>query len=253
MTADAIIAELRNSKKATYKYLSESQSECCWACCSEHRKNALLGNKATNEEAESTLGGATAQLQKFGRIGLASMAAVSAMKRNGFFHRQGLSKKDKKKKEGVFIEIDSDLRDAIIKMAIEDAPQQRVMNNKALEKMIKVRQEKEKLAKQEAEKNNVNAYIEALYLIQMYDSPAAIKDDPKNVKKVLDNLQTKKQSMMLSRLTLELDGKVLVGIGLIRHGQKTGDSRQLMSWQSICDGSSGRNRGWGSQFQPSRI
>ena len=37
----------------------------------------MLGMRATNDEAESALGGATAQVQEYGQINISSAAAVS--------------------------------------------------------------------------------------------------------------------------------------------------------------------------------
>ena len=54
---DAICTELQNKKKAVYKYLSISGLEYSWNHCGEEKKKALLGNTATNDKAESTLGG----------------------------------------------------------------------------------------------------------------------------------------------------------------------------------------------------
>ncbi len=82
--ADTICTELQDEKKATYKYLSISRSEYSWNHCGEEKKKALLGNTATNDKAESTLGGMTANIQRFGRIALSSAGAVSDMKRNAF-------------------------------------------------------------------------------------------------------------------------------------------------------------------------
>ena len=70
--ADAICTELQDEKKATYKYLSISGSEYSWDHCGAEKKKALLGNTATNDEAESTLGGTTANIQRFGQIALSS-------------------------------------------------------------------------------------------------------------------------------------------------------------------------------------
>ncbi len=42
---------------------------------------------AVNDLAESSFAGVTAQVQVFGRIGMANAAAVSDMARNGFLHR----------------------------------------------------------------------------------------------------------------------------------------------------------------------
>ena len=61
--AGAICTELQDEKKATYKYLSISGSEYSWSRRGEDKKKALLGNTATNDEAESTLGGTTATIQ----------------------------------------------------------------------------------------------------------------------------------------------------------------------------------------------
>jgi len=84
IAADAILTELHDDSKATYKYLSRSKSEYCWKKCSTERKAALLGNTATNDEAESTLGGTTYQVQRYGRINLSNAAAVNDLKMNVF-------------------------------------------------------------------------------------------------------------------------------------------------------------------------
>jgi len=52
--------------KATYKYTNQSGSEYSYNHCGSEKKKALLGRKATNDEAESALGGATAQVQEYG-------------------------------------------------------------------------------------------------------------------------------------------------------------------------------------------
>jgi hypothetical protein len=64
--ANIICTEIQDKKKAKYKYLSISGSEYSWNHCGEEKKKALLGNSATNDEAESTLGGTTANIQQFG-------------------------------------------------------------------------------------------------------------------------------------------------------------------------------------------
>ena len=91
--ADAILVELHDKKKPTNKYLSSSGSEYSWEHCNEARKLALLGTTATNDVVESTLGGCTAQIQRYGRIALSSAAANSDMNRNGFFPSADKSKK----------------------------------------------------------------------------------------------------------------------------------------------------------------
>ena len=94
IAANAIISKLRDEKKATHKYLSRFNKDYSYTHASEQKKKVFLGKKAINNEAESALGGATAQIQCFGCIGLSHAAAVSDIKRNAFFHRSSTSKKD---------------------------------------------------------------------------------------------------------------------------------------------------------------
>ena len=49
--ASALITELHDKKKATYRYLSASNSDMCYNNCSKGKKKAFLGKKATNDEA----------------------------------------------------------------------------------------------------------------------------------------------------------------------------------------------------------
>jgi hypothetical protein len=56
--------ELMDESKATYKYTNQSGSKYSYYHCGDEKKKAMLGTKATNDEAESALGGATAQVQQ---------------------------------------------------------------------------------------------------------------------------------------------------------------------------------------------
>ncbi len=85
VATEALVCELLNDKKATYKYLSVSRSDFSAAHDNfESRQEALLGVTATNDEAESMLGGITSNIQKYGRINLSSAGAVSDTKWNKF-------------------------------------------------------------------------------------------------------------------------------------------------------------------------
>jgi hypothetical protein len=114
---NAFIRELLDEKKATWKYLSISGSNFCWANSTDERKAVLIGMTATNDEAESVLGGTTANIQQYGRINLTNAAAISDVKRNKYLARQ-----TKKLRRGLFHEIDEEIRECIIAIAIEDAP-----------------------------------------------------------------------------------------------------------------------------------
>ena len=169
--AEAILTELYDEGKATYKYLSRSKSEYCWKHCSEERKSALLGNKATNDEAESTLGGTTYQVQKYGRINLSNAAGVSDLKRNAFLHRNRKAKsKNDKKPTGIFHEYSKELQYAIVWTAMQDAPKTRAAHQEELELQAKARRLKEEVEKQKNIDNATEEYIEAATLIKMYQS-----------------------------------------------------------------------------------
>ena len=130
--AEAILTKLHDERKATNKYLSSSGLEYSWKHCSEERKKALLGTTATNDQAESTLGGCTSQIQRFGRIALSSATAISDMGRNGFLHCLTGAKHDKNPR-GMFHEFDENLHHAIVKVTMRDAPVTRERNNDGLE------------------------------------------------------------------------------------------------------------------------
>ena len=143
VAAGAIHDELHDVNKATWKYLSASGSEYCWAKCSEERKRALIGTKATKCEAESTLGGATANIQRYWRIGLHSAGAVSAMNRNGFLHRGSSSKKEKKAR-GLFHGLATELQHCIVLVAMQDAPATNTANSVALDLQAAAKRKKRK-------------------------------------------------------------------------------------------------------------
>jgi hypothetical protein len=133
--ARAIYDELRDESKATFKYLSVSGSEYSWNGCGEARKKALLGKKATNDEAESTLGGTTSNIQRYGRINISSAGAISDAKRNGFLQREYVppQKKSSAKAQGIFQGLSEVLREVIVTVAMKDAPSTRKKNHDAIQ------------------------------------------------------------------------------------------------------------------------
>jgi hypothetical protein len=170
--ADAICTELQDENKATYKYLSISRSEYSWSHCGEVKKNALLGNAATNDKAESTLGGTTTNIQRFGRIALSSAGAVSDMKRNAFLKRQ-----DAGNPGGLFHQFPHELREAIVRVAMKDAPATKHRNNEDLALQAKARRAKEEMIKAKNMKKATEEYIDGTYYLKMYDSAACLKGD----------------------------------------------------------------------------
>jgi hypothetical protein len=139
--ADAIRTELQDKKKATYKYLLISGSEYSWNHSGDEKKKALLENTATNDKGERTLGGTTANIQQFGKIALSSAGAVSDMKQNAFL-KQGaiLTKKNPTANpSGLFHQFPHIMQQAIVRVAIKDAPATRLRNNEDLELQAKAR------------------------------------------------------------------------------------------------------------------
>jgi hypothetical protein len=184
VAAERMEIELTDKKKATWKYLNLSKSEYCWDCMSDERKQTLLGVAATNDEAESVLGGTTANIQRYGRINLSNASAVSDAKRNSFFNRS------KKSRPGLLHTIDEDIRQIIVSIAMKDAPETVIAHRAELDVQANARRMKEELIKQKNVEKISEEYIDALYYHAMYSSAACWKGDPKNVSVELSKLKT---------------------------------------------------------------
>ena len=142
----AFVGELLNEKKATWKYLSISGSDYCWANSTDERKAALIGVTATNDEAERVLGGTTANIQQYGRINLSNAAAVSDVKQNKILSRSS----NKKQRRGMFHDIDEAIQKCIIAIAIEDAPHTRQQHIEELEQQATARRLKEEIIQEKS-------------------------------------------------------------------------------------------------------
>ena len=188
--ARAIYDELRDESKATFKYLSVSGSEYSWNGCGEARKKALLGKKATNDEAESALGGTASNIQRYGRINISSAGAISDAKRNGFLQREYMPprKKSSAKAQGIFHGLSEVLREAIVRVAMKDAPSTRKKNNDAIQLQATAQRMKVELLKEKNLECAMEAYIDGLYYYQMYFLPACWKDDRRVVTKLLKKI-----------------------------------------------------------------
>ena len=190
--AKTICDELMNESKATYKYTNQSRSEYSYNHCGDEKKRAMLGMRATNDEAESALGGATAQVQQYGRINISSAAAVSDINRNKYLQRHYAlaRKKESATSQGLFHGFPDDVRQAIVSVAMEDAPSTRKQNTAAIQAQDTARREKEEMFKERNLENATEEFIEALYYHQMYFSPACWKDDPRCVARELRKLSS---------------------------------------------------------------
>jgi hypothetical protein len=187
----AFIRELLDQKKATWKYLSVSGSEYCWANSTEERKAALIGMTATNDEAESVLGGTTANIQRYGRINLSNAAAISDAKRNKYFARPA----KKNGCRGLFHDIDEAIQECIVSIAIKDAPRTRERHIEELEQQATARRMKEEIIKEKGLQKSMEEHIDAQYYHRMWNSDACWKDDPKNVTKELKKIKSESGKM----------------------------------------------------------
>ncbi len=142
--AKTIINELMDTSKATYKYTNQLKSKYSYSHCGDDKKKAMLGIRATNNEAESSLGGATAQVQEYSRINISSAAAISDMNQNKYLQQE--SNRPRKKEgaecQGMFFGMPHDVKQAIVLVAMEDAPSTSRQNRADIQAQDTARQEK---------------------------------------------------------------------------------------------------------------
>ena len=202
----AVVKEIDDESKATYKYSKASKSKFSWACCPEKTKKDFLGCKATNDEAESILGGATYQVQRYGRINLAAAGVISNARRNAFLYRP-TSKKDKKSK-GMFHQFDAILKAAIVQVGMKDAPRTHAENNEAIELQQKAKQMREEIKKEKNMEKATEEFIKALYYHQMYDLDACWKGSVTRVTKGLKRLtsETAKYNALKENIMIRVKG-----------------------------------------------
>jgi hypothetical protein len=190
VATEALLRELLDEKKATYKYLSLSGSDYSAVHEKyESRQQALLGVTATNDEAESVLGGITSNVQRYGRIHLSSAGAVSDTKRNKLLSR-GKGSKDGESSRGLFHELDDVIREAIVLVALKDAPKTRKRHSDELESHARARRVREELIRERNDKKMTEDYIDALYYHKMYNSDACWRGSPGIVSRELKKLSS---------------------------------------------------------------
>jgi hypothetical protein len=150
MAAKATYDELRDESKATFKYLSVLGSKYLSKGCDEARKKALLGKKATNDEAESALGETTANIQRYGGINILSAGAISDTKINEFLQQKSVppQKKSIAKAQGMFHGLSDAIQEAIVLVAMKDAPSTQIKNNDAIQLQDTAQQMKVELLKE---------------------------------------------------------------------------------------------------------
>ena len=89
---------------------------------------------ATNNLAESSFAGMTAQVQVYGRIGMCNVAAVSDMACNGFMHRPTTADDMKRdSRHGIFHWFAQKLQITAVMVVMKQLPATHDYNNRDLE------------------------------------------------------------------------------------------------------------------------
>lgn len=203
LAIEAMLRELEDKKKATYKYLSVSGSPFSYDHCPQAVKDAMLGMMAVNDLAESSFAGVTAQVQCYGRIGLHAAAAVSDMSRNNFLTRPTTKKTISKGERGLFHGLPEELKITAVMAAMEDAPATRQSNIASIDAQRAMKRKKEELKKQTELENASDDYIEALIYHSMWDSEACMKT-PNDVTSGLKNLKYKKDKIQALKDNIQI-------------------------------------------------
>lgn len=153
-----------------------------------------IGKAATNDEAESVLGSATRNIQNFSCIHISAAGAVSSIRRNRFMDRTLNDSDDAAGMIplGMFHQLSEQLREAVIHVALEDAPATRRRNNQDLQLQATARRKKTELLKKKGLMKATAEYAEAVFYHDLYSSAACWKGDPSIVSHNIEKLTTKK-------------------------------------------------------------
>ena len=143
-------------------------------------------------EAESSFAGLTAQVQVFGRVGMAAAAAISDLKWNGFLKRLTTKKEMKEgKAHGLFHGLPEELKITALMCAMEMAPATHDNDNRELDRQREAKKAKEELIKAEGLEKASNQYIECLVYHKLWDSDRCWKTAAE-VRKGVKDLRFKK-------------------------------------------------------------
>ena len=134
-------------KEATYPLMFESGVENSWDGLSDDLKDELLVFMAVNDIAESSFAGVTAQLQVFGRIGMASAADIRNMARNIFLDQPTTNMDMSDKKTSLFHDLPEELQITAIMCTVQEAPNTIQSNTDDMYRHSNSKKERDKLVK----------------------------------------------------------------------------------------------------------
>ena len=133
ISVKALIKELEDKTKATYKYLSIFGTKYSWDHCTETTKKAMLGKIVTTDLSERSFAGVTSQVQTYGWIDMCNASDISDMYRNGYLYRPNTKKDLKEGNRGMFHDFTEELQITAVMAEMEDAPITHQAKNQPLE------------------------------------------------------------------------------------------------------------------------
>ena len=192
VAATSWVQELIDPNKDTYPLMSEYVADYSWYGLLDDLKEALLGFMAMNDLEESSFAGVTAQLQVFGRIGMAGAAAIIDMARNGFLYQLNTNKEMNDNKTSLFNDFPEDLYRTTIMCAVQEDPITRQSNTNGMERQRNTKQDRDKMNNREGLEKATDQFIQCLIYRQMWDSNWRWKTNSK-VKKEFRYLKLNKE------------------------------------------------------------
>lgn len=170
----------------------------------------LLAHKAVNDDSERALGMTTLSVQRGNNISLSNAAGEAGIKYNKVFTRP-LPVHGKKKddcRRGIFHEFTPELADCILRVAVEDAPEQRERNNEDLERQEEARLKKEDYIKAKGMEKAKKELVRAYMFYDMYNTEACWKGSPTVVTEKLKKLDTegKKRDALKANISIRVKG-----------------------------------------------
>jgi hypothetical protein len=129
------------------------------------------------------------QLQKYGCISLTNAAAVSDTKTNGYFS-QFSSNINKTKNKGMFYQFEPRIRECLLTVAIDDAPQTVSINRDALDNQRDAKRKKEEMIEKKSLEKAQESLVEASYYWDMCFSDVCWKGKQSIVGKILALLKS---------------------------------------------------------------
>ena len=175
--AKAVLKELHDPKKHSWEHLDSQDGPLSWKKVTDEMKKASLGKNAVNDVSERPFGGMTHQLESFTTLSGSNASAVAQARINGDFNRaeselrtKTKTKEDKHCKNGIAIDLPSELLQTAIEFAMMKTKEVRKTDQEALTKQQEHRAEKIQALKLRGIENATQQLIDCFYYYDMYHS-----------------------------------------------------------------------------------